>query len=190
VLQFRQATPPKPGNPIRQLCSVTLHEYQNAPKFHFSEDFVGAYPTWRQGNSLAGYRPTNEKCLMRNMTSVHFCSPCYEGMWLRFFSIVGAIDDVTVTCKETNSEVQLNTIKLGQLRTEGRLPGESLNVVWYRDGTHLPQFDNQFDLIVPPNLYHDRWQVQVQYVTPLVRVDRGNLLHASQDFSVSCDNSF
>ena len=35
---------------------------------------------------VKSYRPSNERCLMRNMTSSHFCAPCKEEMWLQFFA--------------------------------------------------------------------------------------------------------
>jgi hypothetical protein len=63
TLRFEQVYPPT-GNFKRQLCSLTLHEYMNEPEFHW-EEFYSAYRTWRIGNVLAGYRPTNEYCLMR-----------------------------------------------------------------------------------------------------------------------------
>ncbi len=60
LLQFRELKPPLSGNPVRQLCSVTLREYRAEPQFHWSPSFVGVYPTWRLNKVLAGYRPANE----------------------------------------------------------------------------------------------------------------------------------
>jgi hypothetical protein len=45
---------------------------------------------------------------MRNMTSLHFCPVCYEGMWMQFFARISAIDDVTVTCDD-KTVIQLHT---------------------------------------------------------------------------------
>ena len=71
-LRFEQGTAPPDRNPIRQLCSLTMHEYGSEPSFHFDNSYVGAYPTW-SSTGRKTYRPTNEACLMRNMTSEHFC---------------------------------------------------------------------------------------------------------------------
>jgi hypothetical protein len=81
-LEFRQGLPASTKN-IRQLCSLALHEYGATNEFESSNTVISAYPTF----SLSGkksFRPTNEGCLMRNMSSTAFCpgkrvssfSPC------------------------------------------------------------------------------------------------------------------
>lgn len=72
TLRFEMGTPPPDRNPIRQLCSLTIHEYKAEPSFHWDNSYVSAYPTWSASNRVT-YRPTNEACLMRNMTSKQFC---------------------------------------------------------------------------------------------------------------------
>jgi hypothetical protein len=48
TLEFELGTPPSPGNPIRQLCSLTLHEYAAEPEFHWSNAwYVTALPSSR-----------------------------------------------------------------------------------------------------------------------------------------------
>jgi len=185
ALVFTQLTKPLPGNPIRQLCSVTLHEYAPEPKFHMSNDFIGAYPTWRQGKVLAGYRPMNEKCLMRNMSSRHFCSVCYEGMWTRFFSIMSAIDEVEVNCTGGDlARVTLNSVKLGQLRPGGPQPGESLQVRWYWGNQLQSDYNDMFTFNVSTQ-FSGSWNVEMRYITPLVRHDPSNLLLFEQPFNIS-----
>lgn len=96
-LEFASGSAPGEGAPIRQLCNVRLHEYKNEDEgFRFDNDYVGLYRTWRQNDVFAGYRPTNELCLMRNMTSTSFCAPCREGMWMQFFMRMSLIDGVQV----------------------------------------------------------------------------------------------
>lgn len=92
---------------IRQLCSVTLHEYKGEDEFHFGNDYYGLYPTWDVSNNLVGYRPTNEKCLMRNMTSAHFCGVCKESMWLHFLNRMSLIDEVAVSECEEKSQISV-----------------------------------------------------------------------------------
>jgi len=186
-LRIRQLTAPAPGRPIRQLCSVTLHEYKPEPLFHMDNKmFVGAYPTWRAGKALTGYRPTNEYCLMRNMSSTKFCPICYEEMWRQFFSVISAIDDVLVNCLGGNvAQIYVYTVKLGQLREGGAMPGESLQVRWYFNGELLTEFNDEFSFTVDTDLYTGRWEVRVKYITPLVRYDPRNLLEFSQAFQVT-----
>jgi len=181
-LIFTQLTPPSPGNPIRQLCSVTLHEYKAEPQFHMDDrKFVGAYPTWRQNKVLAGYRPTNEACLMRNMSSTAFCSVCYEGMWMRFFAKMSAIDGATVLCQTNDLFITLNTVKLGQLRQGGAEPGEWLQVRWYYNQTLQAEFNDHFQIYASKS-WSGNWRAEVDYITPLVRADPNKLLHFVHSF--------
>jgi len=183
---FTQLTPPKSGQPIRQLCSVTLHEYKAEPDFHFDNNFVGAYPTWRQGMAKAGNRPTNERCLMRNMTSNVFCPVCFEGMWMQFFAIMSAIDDVVVSCTEfSQANVKLLTAQLGQLRPGGPEPGEHMQIRWSWQGQPMPEFDDMFEILAE-DFNQGNWRVDVQYITQAVRYDPQRLLHFRQDFHISC----
>jgi len=186
TLVFTALTPPKPGQPIRQLCSVTLHEYRAEPDFHFDNNFVGAYPTWRQGMARAGNRPTNERCLMRNMTSNVFCPVCFEGMWMQFFAIMSAIDEVVVTCAEfSQADVKLVTAQLGQLRPGGPEPGEHLQVRWSWEGEPQSAFDDMFEFTLA-SWAGGNWRVEVQYITAAVRYDPQRLLQFSQNFVVDC----
>jgi len=183
-LIFTQLIPPPPGNPIRQLCSVTLHEYKAEPQFHQDDrKFVGAYPTWRQNKVLAGYRPTNEACLMRNMSTVFFCPVCYEGMWMRFFARISAIDGVSVLCQANDVLLILNTVKLGQLRPGGPEPGEWLQVRWFYNATLQPEYNDHFQMYASKSWVGD-WRVEVDYITPLVRADPNKLLHFVRPFQV------
>lgn len=72
TLTFIQGTPPK-NSQIRQLCSVTFHEYGNESEFRSNNSLIGIYPTFsRRGTKT--FRPTNDFCIMRNMLSHSFCS--------------------------------------------------------------------------------------------------------------------
>lgn len=71
-LTFIQGTTPK-NDRIRQLCSVTLHEYGNESEFRANSSSIGIYPTWSR-RGIKTFRPTNDFCIMRNMLSNSFCS--------------------------------------------------------------------------------------------------------------------
>ncbi|RQM20112.1 hypothetical protein B5M09_012642 [Aphanomyces astaci] len=71
---------------IKQLCNAVIYEYAGEDEFKLDDnDHIGFYPTWDIKKRLS-YRPDNEKCLMRNMTSPQFCAPCQENMWLQFLT--------------------------------------------------------------------------------------------------------
>ncbi|KAI9141648.1 IgA peptidase M64-domain-containing protein [Paraphysoderma sedebokerense] len=111
----------------RQLCNIEIHEYADENEFKFgaidddvtvvsqsADSFVevpkaelkrddsaddvhySAYPTW-SSFGMKSYRPTNRRCLMRNMASDKFCHVCKEGMWLNFLSKIDLIESVSVT---------------------------------------------------------------------------------------------
>jgi hypothetical protein len=103
------------GEPIRQVASLTLHEY--AASFIWDPEHVGAYPTWNS-NLQKTVRPGNELCLMRNMSSTDFCKPCIEGMWHQFLMRMSLIDDVTVSYDEVEATatVTLVPVPVGQFR--------------------------------------------------------------------------
>jgi len=54
TLVFEAGFPPEVDQ-IRQLCSVTVHEFKNESLFVYHDrEYVGAFPTWRQSGGLAG----------------------------------------------------------------------------------------------------------------------------------------
>ncbi|KXN73688.1 hypothetical protein CONCODRAFT_25466, partial [Conidiobolus coronatus NRRL 28638] len=91
TLTVRSKTNSTNQNIPRMISSVTLHEYGNEKEFKISNDYYSAYPTW-DINRKKTYRPTSEGCLMRNMTSPHFCNVCKEGMWYQFLNRISLID--------------------------------------------------------------------------------------------------
>eukprot|EP01047_Picozoa_sp_COSAG01_P051717 COSAG01_NODE_5365_length_4308_cov_1.852697_7_plen_139_part_00 len=114
------------GEPIRQVASLTLHEY--AASFIWDPEHVGAYPTWNS-NLQKTVRPGNELCLMRNMSSADFCKPCIEGMWHQFLMRMSLIDDVTVSYDEVEATatVTLVPVPVGQFR-EVSVPAALLDI--------------------------------------------------------------
>lgn len=184
-LRFEQAFPPS-GNFKRQLCSLTLHEYLDEPDFHWDE-YYSAYRTWRQGGALAGYRPTNEYCLMRNMSSPHFCDICKETMWLQFFAKVSAIDNVTVTYNGPNVDVKLNAIGLAQFRSPQSsvtIPRESYVLKWSRNGVLVPSLDNVFEWSGVASQVSGTWIAYLDFITEEVRQDPNELLKFQETFVI------
>nr|XP_019045817.1 hypothetical protein I302_06208 [Kwoniella bestiolae CBS 10118]OCF24747.1 hypothetical protein I302_06208 [Kwoniella bestiolae CBS 10118] len=63
----------------KMLTSLEVIEYGGNGRFNHTLGHVGAYPTF----DLKGHmtlRPTNEGCLMRNVTHPQFCSICADGL--------------------------------------------------------------------------------------------------------------
>jgi len=178
TLRFQQNSEPT-GDYKRQLCSLTLHEYKPEPQFHWDNDHVSAYRVWRQGNTLAGYRPTNEGCLMRNMSSPKFCDPCLETMWLQFFAQVSAIDNITVSCNAQSASVTLNVIPLAQFRepaVRAKFEDETYTLTWFRNNVADPSLDDTYTWSRSRAASAGLWEARLVFSTSQVRYDPNNLL--------------
>lgn len=185
VLEFRQTIPPAdPSGPIRQLCSVNLHEYASEDKYVFGNDHVSAYPSI----SIDGrktFRPTNEGCLMRNMSQTALCPVCQEGLWHQLLRKVTLIDGVRIQCEKENVTVGVDVVPLAQLRApEARIEEEKYFVTWRRQGVRQVELDDQFGFERKIEQAWGEWKVTVEFVTPQVRVDPKGLLTAKQKFTI------
>jgi len=167
---------------IRQLCNVNLHEYKASPSFHFENSFVGAYPTWSSSNRVT-YRPTNELCLMRNMSSPVFCPICQEAIWIQFFKRISVIDNVTLTTAGSNTQVSLALVQVAQLRPTPII-GESFLVNWFRNNAEDLTLRNITQFTRPTASATGSWRVTAQFITPEVRSDPSKLLTASKTFTI------
>jgi hypothetical protein len=183
TLQFSQGSPPAVPQ-IRQLCNVVMHEFRNESAFHFDREWISAYPTWRQGGSLAGYRPGFEKCLMRNMTSVDFCSPCIEGMWLELLNRMSLIDDVDVVSSGGNVAVTLAVVPLAQFRAGGARPGEAYTVEWTRNGVVQSNLANTYTFSGTQASLAGTWRVTVKYINPEIRRDNLGSTTSTEAFTI------
>jgi len=186
MLEYQSMIPPPAGNPIRQLCSVTLHEYKRENSgFRFDNEYIGAYRSWRQGGALAGYRPTNEKCLMRNMSSEDFCPVCREGMWMQFFNRMSLIDAVQAeNAGGGNTRVTLTPVRLAQFRPPDEQFGEVYTVTWLRGGVIQPGFNNLFTWSANTGTVTGSWQVRLQLTSPHIRSDPTGLTTFTRTFTI------
>jgi len=167
----------------RMICSINLHEYGNEDEFKMANDYVSAYPTW-DANRVKTYRPTNEGCLMRNMTHNALCDICREGMWYEFFKTISLIDNITVTPGSVGepSTVTLSTLRLAHLRESGNeVEGEALKIRWLANDIVQGHLE---DLLEIQTEVGGDWRVEVEFVTPEVRVDPTNLLKDAANFTV------
>jgi hypothetical protein len=181
TLVFTQVVKPATSQ-IRQLCNVNLHEYKASTSFHFENTYVGAYPTWSQSNRVT-YRPTNEFCLMRNMTSPYFCPVCQEAIWIQFFKRMSLIDNVTLTTTGSNTQVSLALVKVAQLRPVP-IKGESFLVNWFKNNVEDTTLRNITQWTRPTATAAGSWRVTAKFITPEVRSDPSNLLTATKAFTI------
>jgi len=165
------------GPILKQLCSIDLTEYKGEDEFKMSDDVISAYPTW-DGYGEKHYRPSNERCLMRNMVSTHFCSVCKENLWLKFMERVQFIDGLVIK----GSKAELKLIPLGQLRKDRNgVTGEKYVVSWFKDGKEQPSLKDKFAVDVSSG----KWKVVVTFQTPSVRYDPKKLLQSERRFQIA-----
>ena len=180
---------------FRQLCSVILHEFKGPEDFHMDDDneeevHVGAYPTWNIMGTKS-YRPTNDKCLMRNMQSTEFCPVCLENMWLKFFERVDMIDDIEIRESQVGQQVHVvvHVIPLGQFRATGQSYAkdndEHVAIRWFRNNELESDWNDQVQMTLPKaSMEAHRWEVEVEFQTPMVRKDTKKLLTSRQSISI------
>ncbi|KAF9093811.1 hypothetical protein BGX29_009792 [Mortierella sp. GBA35] len=186
------------SRPIRQLCSVTMHEFMGEDQYRFDNSVISAYPTY----DLYGrktWRSNHEHCLMRNMSSTQFCSICKEGLWHRLLSKASLLDEIQVDCQHEDGDgdddddskissfgVEAKLIPLGQFREDQskRAKGEAYTVRWFRNAAHQPEFDDQTRIEIPV-ADEGIWEFKTEFSTPEVRKDPRGLLKTSKVFVVA-----
>lgn len=132
------------------------------------------------------YRPTNEDCLMRIVTTPNFCKVCLEGLWHSLLRRVDLIDNVEVGCSELDRRtVSLNLVPLAEFRTDAVAASESYSIMWYKDGRVLDAFTNTTALDLDDGEALGHYTVDVQFSTEEVRVDKDNLLFSRSDFDIA-----
>ena len=171
-LKFEELEPAGLGEPIHQLCSVDMHEYANEPLYHTDNEYIGAFPTF-DSSGRKTYRPTNEGCLMRNMSRHEFCSVCKEGLWVNLMKRISFIDKVYQKCDGKSVSIELGLIGLAQFRQKS-FDGlaESYRIEWFRQGERIYALDNQYNITVDAAA-GEYWRVHVHLESTQIRLDKG-----------------
>ncbi len=164
--QFRFEEKISDGN--NWVSNLSVHEY--AADFNFDPDFIGAFPVHDRDSRVAGYRSNNETCLMRNMLSTSFCKVCQENNWMEFFARVKVIDSLTSSRSGDQVAVSLQTLKLGQFRTDYD-DGARIDIKWFRDGAEVPDLAGKTEWTARATEVSGRWEARVQFVSPEIRSD-------------------
>jgi hypothetical protein len=130
--------------------------YALPPDYPSEKPVVGAFLTYREGGSPVGYRPTHDKCLMRDMKLRRLCGVCVENIWQKFLSQVSLIDSVG----QAGSQVEAKVIPLGLQR---------LKIDWM-DPSGKVREDLSGKLQWPHGAGDQgAWKLRVQLVTPEIR---------------------
>ncbi len=152
------------------ISSLTVHEY--AHDFHDEPGFVGAFPNFDQYLDVAGYRPTNESCLMRDMTHEFFCPICQENNWSQFFDRIDIIDSSKASRAGSRVSAQVQTLGLGQFRSGGTgAAGEKIDIRWFTRGQELTQFKDQQSIAFDAANDVTSLEVEVTFRTPEIRTE-------------------
>lgn len=133
---------------------------------------------------MISYRPTNEDCLMRKVTTPNFCKVCLEALWLALLKRLDLIDNIEERCNHNKTKtIDLRLIPLAHLRdnSDALDVKESLTVRWSKDGQVLEEYTNQTSIIVG---VIGRYGVDVEFTTEEVKVDVDGFLKARGELLV------
>lgn len=139
---------------------------------------------------------------MRIVTTPNFCKVCLEGLWLSLLRRVDLIDSFRVGCVETTSDtpspapdakkwkrtLEVDLVPLAQFREEGIDGDESYTITWLKDREVLEAFTNKTRVEVDDNeLAIGSYIVDVQFITPEVRVDKDHLLMSRKEVQITSE---
>ncbi|KAF8073531.1 IgA peptidase M64-domain-containing protein [Lyophyllum atratum] len=177
---------------VAQLCSVELLEFGDEEEFISAPGNYGVYPTFSEKNETS-YRPTNDDCLMRSVTTPNFCKVCIEGLWMSLLRRVSLIDDIKEGCKLGSSgngfvglikTIDVQLIPLAQFR-EAPVSHESYIIKWWKGRTLLREFTNKTHIEIPDSDALGEYSIGVIFATDEVRVDKDKLLSTGVTYSVT-----
>jgi hypothetical protein len=157
------------------LSSMTVHEYGFDPEA--DPDVIGAFPVFDPGLKVAGYRPTNEACLMRNMLHPWFCPVCQENNWRQLLGALQLADSYVVKqASNGDSKVSLELLGLGKYRTKGspRVPGEAMRIVWKLGGKELPGTADQKEITIAATERSKKLVAEIHFVSHEIRNEDKN----------------
>lgn len=164
--------------PPLQLCSVNLMEYANSyPK---AENVISAFPTYGEWG-MKRFRPTDESCVMRNMTQTQFCSICKESIWGNFLRYFRPIDGVKI------DRIGLSRVS-ATLRLAGGNNYPQTSITWKHGDVVIPEIQNksEWTLDIQPGWEAEKWSVEVNFATPEIRkLKNGSSTKDVLQFSIS-----
>ncbi|KAF8158494.1 IgA peptidase M64-domain-containing protein [Crassisporium funariophilum] len=162
-----------------QLCSAETIEFGNETEFVSKPGHYSLYPTFSDVNETS-YRPTNEDCLMRVVTSPNFCKVCSEKLWLYLLKKVDFIDDITETCEQRSGSwvkvLDLQLLPVAHLRKTLVTPKESYTITWKKDGEHISEFTNLTRVEIDDETSVAKYTIKVKFATEEIRIPSKSLV--------------
>ncbi|KAF9524098.1 IgA peptidase M64-domain-containing protein [Crepidotus variabilis] len=152
-----------------QLASVEVVEYGNEDEFKLEPGFYGLYPTHAESENTTTYRPTNNDCLMRNVTVPQLCKSCMETLWNNFLGNISLVDNITESCTGTQKVLDLHLLPLAQFRGIPVTPKEAYTITWKKGGEPLENFKNQTRVLVDGDEAIGTYSIHVKFSTEEVR---------------------
>ncbi|KAI0682809.1 IgA peptidase M64-domain-containing protein [Cytidiella melzeri] len=169
---------------IAQMCSVEVLEFGDESQFNSTPGHYSLYPTYSLDNTTT-YRPTNEACLMRIVTTPDFCKVCTEDLWLKLLKRVDLIDDVEIGCSKAGTRVvSLKLVPLAELRDVPVTQTESWAITWYKDGKVLDAFTNTTTVDLGDKHAFGTYTIDVQFFSEEIRVDKEGLTASRRNFTI------
>ena len=146
------------------------------------------------------YRPTNDDCLMRTVTSPNFCKACTEGLWLSLLRRVDLIDGIREDCQRHLSSASLSEnppngpgegkwvktldLDLIPLAHHRNRADETYTITGRKDTVLLAQFTNQTRLEIDATEALGSYFVDVRFATGEIRLDKDDLLSSSIEYTI------
>lgn len=139
--------------------------------------------------NTTSYRPTNEDCLMRAVSTPNFCRVCTETLWLHLLRKLSLIDDIHETCEQfQGSLVKVLSVDLLPLANLRKIPvsdlDESYTIIWKKHDQLLPQFTNKTRIVLPDEHSLGDYAIHVKYSTEEVRL-ASPVMETNQSYKVS-----
>jgi hypothetical protein len=162
------------SNPDAYLSSFTIHETDFDPSVE--QETIGAYPVHMPDLQVAGYRPTNDSCLMRDMLHPWFCPVCQENNWRELLGRIKLVDNYEVKADPLDpgfDVVRLEVVPLGQFRSlgESRWGAEAITIKWRLGSQEIVEAADKTEVRVPVTSRSLPLQAEVAFVTPEIRLD-------------------
>ncbi|KAF5360455.1 hypothetical protein D9756_004955 [Leucocoprinus leucothites] len=184
---------------VAQLCSAEILEFGDEKQFISTPGHYSLYPTFSDKNETS-YRPTNEDCLMRVVTSPNFCKVCTEGLWLSLMKRVDLVDRLTESCCHSTESgatwlrsLNLDLIPLAHLRQapEGDEDileppnNEMYSITWIKDDEVLEEFQDETSIILPDEAGVGNYTILVRFSTDEVMVDEDMVMTSQWEYEVT-----
>ncbi|KAF8967037.1 IgA peptidase M64-domain-containing protein [Flammula alnicola] len=156
-----------------QLCSTEMLEYGTEDEFVSEPGFYSLYPTFSAVNETS-YRPTNDDCLMRAVTTPNFCKVCIETLWISLLKNITFIDSINESCEKSQSSfikvLALDLLPLVHLRKTPITPKEAYTITWKKDNLLLPGFTNKTRVEIDDASSVGEYTIHVKFSTEEIKL--------------------